>query len=184
MNTRDQYRNATRGASAAAGQADQEYQQRVREFDPYAAAERSAIGQFNSFREMLQRDIGDLRGEQAGMGRLNTGWAQQGEDELVSGSMDRLNNQIMANANHAASMDLSRIGQMGSYGVQRSGQFYDLLSSQLDREQAAKNARRSRRAGLFGTVGTIAGAGIGMLAGNPLLGAQVGGALGTSVGGY
>lgn len=173
----------TRGGQAAAG-AEDEYLRRSRAFDPYAAAEKSARGQFSMFRDVLNKDVRKLRGEQVGMGRLDTGWAQQDEDELVSDSYDRLNDTIMANANNAASMELSHINGMGNYGLQRSGMFYDLLSGQLDREQAAKNARDSRRGGLWSAIGSIGGAGIGMLAGNPLLGAQLGGYLGGAAGGF
>jgi hypothetical protein len=177
--TQTQYDQATRTAGTAGQTAGSYYLGRATTFDPYAAAERSAQGQFGSFRTALNRDLSTLRGQQVGMGRLNSGWAQSGEDELVTHGLEDLNNRIAANSLAAAGLDEQNFSNVGNYGLAQTGMYNDLLSGKLDRDQAAANAKRARRGGLLGGLGAVAG----LALGGPE-GAAVGQAAGQGLGSF
>lgn len=64
--------------------------------------------------------------------------------------------------------------------------YLDLLTGQMDRDQAGDNAARQRRAGLYGGIGSALGAGVGGFFGGPAgaqAGASAGSALGRGIGG-
>jgi hypothetical protein len=159
--------NRTRQTGAAA---EDEYLRRTKEFDAQSAVETSAMGQYNSFRDMLNRDLGTMRGRQAATGQSNTGYAVRQEDRLVEGGIQDLNNRIMANANHAVGLDLANTQGLGQFGQNQSGQFYDLLAGGMDRETAEKNARRQMWGGIINGVAGAAGTVLGGPAGGALAG--------------
>lgn len=166
---KSQYKAATAAAAQQGKQAEDAYLQRANSFDPYAAASASAQGQFQQFLPLLQRNIASLRGQQAGMGRLNTNWGSADEDRLVGDSLNNLNSQIAERSMQAAGMDMQNFQGLGQYGQNKSGMYYDLLSGAMDREQAEKNAKRGMWGGLLS-------AGLG--AAGMVLGGPVGGAIG------
>lgn len=64
--------------------------------------------------------------------------------------------------------------------------YLDLITGQLDRDQAGANASKQKRAGMWGGIGALAGGGIGFLVGGPAgaaYGAQAGSAMGRGFGG-
>ncbi|MFW6153079.1 MAG: hypothetical protein ACOC42_01830 [Halobacteriota archaeon] len=148
--------------------------QDIREFDPQQAAERSARAQFETFREDLGSDIQDLRGQQVGMGRLDTGFAGRDEGEFISDRLDRLDRALATNALTVSGQNLDRHRLLAGL----RGRYFDMLSGQLDREQAARNAKLGFLGTLATAGGTIAGAAV---AGPP--GAAAGGAAGRAAAG-
>lgn len=175
---RGQYDSAVRGAMGRSTTADRDFYNRATSFDPYAAVEQTAMGSYNLLADQLDRRLKGLRGQQVGMGRLNTGFATSDEDDLVREGRDQLTNMLLAASMNAAQMDLSRTNMLGSYAGQQQQNYYDLLSSGLDREQAAANARRQSRDSLLGGALGLAGdllPGSGLLkAGGKLLGGLFG----------
>jgi hypothetical protein len=144
-------------------------------FDPFAAVQQSAQGAFNSFRNRLSKQIAALRGNQVGMGRMmDSGWAQQDEDELVTEGIEGLNNEIMRNSTAAAGMDMQNRQFGASQAQERTGRYYDLMAGQRDAEIGQSNAKRGSRDNLIS-------AGMG-LAGN-ILGGPIGGKIGGFLGG-
>lgn len=184
---RDRHSQSTQGqletATARAGErgraAEGEFYDRALAFDPQAAVQQSATAAYGSFRDQLGEDIQDLRGQQVGMGRLDTGFATQDEDRLVRSGMDRLNNLITQQSLQAAGMEQNQIGMIGQHAGQQSGRYLDLLSGQADREEMRRNADKERKASRWGTLGTLAG-----MAASPILGpgaAAVGNRIGSWV---
>lgn len=181
---RGQYDSAVRGAMGRSTTADRDFYNRATSFDPYAAVEQTAMGSYNLLADQLDRRLKGLRGQQVGMGRLNTGFATSDEDDLVREGRDQLTNMLLAASMNAAQMDLSRTNMLGSYAGQQQQNYYDLLSGGLDRETAERNARQQKRGGLWGAVGAIGGAALGSVVPGvgTMLGAQLGGMLGNQLG--
>lgn len=174
----NRFSSALSQAGANAGQADAEYLRRAREFNPYASVERSATGAYGLVAPQLDRAIRNYRGQAVGMGRLTTGFADEDESDIVREGRDRLLDQIMANSMSAAQMDLSNIGQMGSYASDAGGRYLGLLSAERDREMAAQQAREQRKAGRWGAIGSLAGGALGTVLG------PAGSAVGSKLGGW
>lgn len=146
------------GAAQTTGaDAEREYLTRAKAFDPYAAAETSAQGQFRSFQAKLAEQLKRLRSDQVGMGRIDTGFATEDEDRVIGAGLEDLNSRVMANANHAASMDLANTQQLGGYGERKTDQAYGLMAGERDRQTAERNARRQSRGDLFGALAGAAG---------------------------
>ncbi len=155
--------------------------QRMAEFDPQQSINDSAQAAFASFRDQLSKTITNLRGQQVGMGRLQTGFGTGDEDELVDRGVQNLNQELMRNSMTGAQMTAQNNQAMFSAGAHQTGRFYDVLAGQRDYETSQANAKRERKGNLLGGIGTLLGAGVGAFAGGPAgakLGASVGGAAG------
>lgn len=184
--TSQRYRNALGQEQGAARRMGGAYEERAQSYDPHAAAERQSQATLDSFFEQYGEDFASLRGSQVGSGRLNTGYGGQDEGRLQRDFMDRSSRAIAQNSLQASGLELQNNQSMGAYGSQAQGRYLDLLSGQLDRETAQKNAERQRRAGLYGGLGAAVGGVGGFLLGGPAgaaAGAKAGGALGRGLGG-
>lgn len=179
---RDQYRNATSSARDRGRRLTGLYDERAEDYDPYEDAERASMATGRRLYEDFGRDLGDLRGSLVGSGRLRTGYGAQDEDRLYDRFQDRLSNTLAQNSMRASAMDLQHTQGMGRMGSQSQGRYLDLLTGEMDRQQAERNARRQQQSSLWGTVGGIAGGALGTLLGPA--GTAVGGAIGKKVGGW
>jgi hypothetical protein len=180
------YDSATDRADTTAYQTEEDYRRRAGAYDPYAAVERSARAAYEGVRDDIGRDVGELRGQQVGMGRLDTGFATEDEDRLVTESLRGLERQIAGQSVQAAGLELSSINALGAFSANQRQQALDLIAGGYDRTQAADNASRERRGGIFGGIGSVLGGVGGFLAGGPagaVAGSRIGGAVGRGFGG-
>lgn len=165
---------AVSAAQARANQTRQQLEQRLRAFDPERSVGQFAQGAWEALRPQLNEAIGDLRGSQVGMGRLNTGFATGDEDRLMTRAMSDLSSQIAQQSVAAQGLALQGIGAWGSM----YGQDLNLLTTERElevaRELARRQEREARRASIWGAVGTLGGA---------VLGGPVGSAIGGWLGG-
>lgn len=178
---KNRYLLALSGAGTRASTATDAFDTALTGFDPQAAFEKSAEGAYAGFRTRLKEDIGTLRGQQVGMGRLRTGFGQDDEDRLVDRSAERFENTLADRAMQTTGMRLNKLGMQGSYAEAQQNRYLDLLSGGLDRAQAEANAKRQSRNSLIsaalGGVGMVGGA----ILGGPI-GAGIGAKLGYGVG--
>lgn len=177
-------------ASTAVGQnastANTGYVQRASEFDAGAAFEKATTGAHQRHMTDLSKALERLRGQQAGMGRMNTGYATMDEDDTMVDMNDNFNSAMAGYALNANQQNLSNIQGMGQYGAQMAGVYGDMLSGDMDREQAKINRRRDKRSSLLGGALGLAGAAAGtyLLPGiGTELGAKLGGYIGQGLGG-
>lgn len=154
-----------------ANRAQNFYLDKATSFDPSAAFERTANAAGQRFRRTVGDEVGKLRGQQVGMGRLDTGFATQDEDRIVTELGARQQEDLDANALNATSLDLRNTEGVGQYGISQGNTYLDLLSGQMDRETAEKNAKRQMWASILGG---LTGAGGMFLGANPLSGAKAG----------
>jgi hypothetical protein len=161
-----------------AGELESEVDRRRMDFDASDAARAHAGAAFEDFQEDFSQGIADLRGQQVGMGRLDTGFATGDEDRLGEDFNRRLSREIARGAFSAASLDLSNIGGIQAAGVEARAGADAALAGDLDRTQAAVNERKRRRRGLLGTLGGVVGGIAGTVFG------PAGTAIGSRLGGW
>ena len=183
------YLSRLRGEARSAGQREQrrgqmaedEYYGRATGFDPYEAVSTAAGGAWGMLEPELQRTIDRRRAGAVGRGRLNTGFQDIDEREILRGGRDYLSNVIASNAMNAASLDLNNIQGIGGYGERKTGNYLDLGAAELDRAQADENARQQRKAQKWSLLGKFAGGAAGTLLGPA--GSAIGSWLGDKLGG-
>ncbi len=130
------------------------------DFDATGYVNTAAQGAWNQFMPQLQESIGALRGEQVGMGRLNTGFATEDEDRLVTRGLSDLGDHVAGLSVQGAGLQLSHnqgranrrldAGQlqlrndqgMADFGSTYGNRYLDLVSGQLDRKTAEQNSKK------------------------------------------
>lgn len=137
--------------------------------DPRKAFETSAQAAFQRFSKNLNRNVSTLRGQQVGMGRLDTGFATQDDDRLVEGMGEDLNREISSRALQAEGMELDRLNMAGSYGDRysdramsaRGGEYHTERSQRYQDEADRKRGWGSLISAGIGAAGTVLGGPIG-----------------------
>ena len=129
-------------------------------FDATGYLNTAARGAFNQFMPELTRSIDALRGEQVGMGRLNTGFATEDEDRLVKGALSDFSDHIAGLGLQAGAQQLSfnqgradrlqRAGEqqmandqgLGRFGAEYGQRYNDLVTGQYDAQIGRENAKK------------------------------------------
>lgn len=158
---------------------------RLAGFDAEEGAARAGRAQFDTFREDLGRDLGDLRGSQVGRGRLQSGFGFDEEDELIQFGLRDLNRQLTSNALQAQGLNLSAARSLGQAGQHQTGRFLDVLASERDtdflEEEQERRRKANRRSGLMKGLGAVAGGAVGFFAGGGPAGILPGAKAGASI---
>jgi len=141
---RNRYTDALNRTGGQAELGEDAFLDRATEFDASSYMREAATGAWNEFLPQLDRRIEGLRGEQVGMGRLNTGFATEDEDRLVSEGLGRLTNQLSEQALGAAGLNLDNQRQIGGYASEQGGRYLDLIAGQYDRKTAETNAKKRK----------------------------------------
>jgi hypothetical protein len=153
----NRYLASLAGAGRQADLAENYYLDRVMSFDPSRALREYGEAAYGEFRRNLNRAVAELGGAATGAGRLNTGFYDLDQGELVSDLANRYQQALASRAMEAAQMDLSRIQNVGAFGERTRSTYLDLLAGGLDREEAERNARRRLWAQALGSgAGTAA----------------------------
>ena len=162
------------------------YLQGMQNFDPSSYLADTARGQFNILRPDMENYMASLRGQQVGMGRLDTGFATEGEDRVTTEALRGLDDRLLANSMNSAGMEMQKYNSLGQYGNQNYDRAMEMNSSGWDRKVAADNAKKKKKHGIFGTIGSVLGGAGGFLLGGPAgaaAGAKIGGSIGSGFGG-
>lgn len=141
-----------------AEQQGSEYWRRISGFDPSAALNTYARGAASEANKYLTETLDRLRGQSVGAGRLDTGFYDTSQGEIVRDVYRNLNEQIAQQALGASGQNLQAMGQMGSWAGQSRQDYLDLLSGELDRRTAEKNAKSQSKSSFWGALGQIGGA--------------------------
>jgi len=166
--------NRTRGVGR---EAEGEFYRRSMEFDPQAAAERSAQGIAGSLSMQLNRNLELARGQAVGGGRLETGFFDQDRGVLFEDFNERLANAVASQALQAQQLNLANIQGIGRFGETVSNRFVNLLGGATQagvQEQSAENQRGGLFGKILGGLGGLVlpgiGSAVGEWAGNALTG--------------
>jgi len=182
-NELDAYRTRYREAMNREGEAAVQSRAALKRHDPMDYANESAQGTYDYLKRDAFRDLDDLRGNQVGRGRLNTGFGYEDEDRLWEGFMDRVGSQISSNAMEGSRQKLSALTT--DYSSQ--DRFGDYLAGGIDQETDRYNEEQRKKSSGFGVLGTLAGGALGFIPGfgaaigGPFGGASIGGAIGRSL---
>ncbi len=128
------------------------YLDKATAFDPTAALDRYAGAAGARFRREAGESIDKVRGQQVGMGRLDTGFATQDEDRILTELGTRQQEDLDSRALDATNLELRNIEGVGGYGERTRGTYLDMLSGGLDRETAEANAKRQMISSILGSV--------------------------------
>jgi hypothetical protein len=162
--TRDRYDRRTAMVNrqlsqigAQGREASQEYLDRLRTFDPMAAATQAAEAQYQTALPLIQRQVNRLRGSQVGHGRLRTGYGMQDQDELLERNYANLNQSMIARAMQAAEMQAQANRELGAYGEGARNLYIDAT---LGRERSRYEQEMANQASQRGMYGNLLAAGI------------------------
>jgi hypothetical protein len=133
-------------------------------FDPTAALQQYGAAATGDFQKQFGQDVTDLRGAAAGAGRLKTGFYDQDVGRLATSEAAQVTRDLAGQAMNAASLKAGTLESATGTQEEEQNRYLDLLSGQLDREQAARNAKQQGKSSLFGALGSIGGA----IAGGPI----------------
>ena len=158
-----------------------EYEQWAKGYDPRESMETWAPALYSQFGERMGEQIGDMRGDQVSMGRLDTGFATEDEDRLWKYGLQDLNRTLAANSLQAEGMYMQHKTGMGAYGMENTGRYLDMLAGERDRELLQKQIDAKNKSSWLGALGTLGGAAIGFFAGGPP-GAAAGANIGSQMG--
>jgi hypothetical protein len=137
---------------------ERQYLNRVQNFDPMAAATQAAQGQYNLMLPQITQGIADLRGMQAGQGRLRSGYGMHDQDEFLSRNYQHLNDSMVARAMEAARMGMDNTNALGSYATNSQNMYLDATMGRYMTEEQRRQAEEASKRGMWGN---LLGAGIG-----------------------
>ena len=131
-------------------------------FDPTAALETYGKAAYGDFQSGLKKNLADLESSAVGAGRLDTGFYDEDQGQLIKDTTAQYQRDLAGQAMNAAALQQRNTEAVGSYGTGEQNTYLDMLSGALDRAQAAKNAKNQNLSNLLGAgiqaLGTYAGA--------------------------
>ena len=163
-----------------------DYLSRAENFDASKALNTWAQGAYGTISTQLTKRLRDLSGQAVGAGRLNTGFYDEDQGQVIRGAQQDFSNALAGEALGAASLQSSSDRALGQFGQQQTEMGLDVAQSRREeminaqREQQARERQRKR--GIGSLIGGALGAGGGFILGGPK-GAMTGWNIGRSVGG-
>jgi hypothetical protein len=190
LNFQKQIDTAGAGATASGTAAQDQYLKTAQGFDPTAAIQKYAGAQWdqaiNDPNQGLKRQLSDLGGRAVGAGRLDTGFYDQDQGQVINDVTKTFGNQVAGTAVEGAKMGQENNQNLGAYGERQSQLGLDVAGSRYSelQQKAADDAARARskKRGIGGMIGGALGAGAGFLTGGPA-GIATGYKIGSSIGG-
>ena len=113
---RNRYDGGIAGTEEAGRKLTRNFTDGATNFDPRKGFDEYVTGAHNRFRREFKQDVGDLRGQQVGMGRLDTGFATGDENRLFESSAARMQEGIASRAVQVQGQELDRLNMVGSMG--------------------------------------------------------------------
>lgn len=171
-----QYDQATATAGAAGAAANTDYLARIKSFDPMSYLRQGAAAGMDAIAE----GYGETEAARTmSLNRRGLYGSNIGGGAATRDLNTRVAREIAGRSSEAMQAEQYNTAQLGSYAQNQQNTYLDLLTGAMDRETAAKNARKQRWASLAGGLGALAG---GLIAGPA--GAGIGNAVGQGVGGF
>lgn len=170
--TQQAYDAATKRRGQVAQSTEQSYLDADNAFDPQQALNQYSEGAISNFHTQLSKELAGLKDSEAGGGRLNSGFFDEDQGKVATDLGTQLQSDLNQHALETAGMRQQQIAQRGQYAQGANQDYNDLLSGELDRQQAADNAKRQQKGSLLGAGATIAGT---------IFGGPIGGAIAKKV---
>lgn len=141
----------------------------ISNFNPQQAYEARLRAAQQQFQHRFGEGLQQLRGQQVGMGRLNTGFATGDEDRLFRQLGQDYAQTASSAAQNLNSQRLQQLNMIGNYGQQasnsaleaRAGEYQTLRHQRLQDQASRRSGISGLIQGGLGAVGTILGGPIG-----------------------
>lgn len=127
-------------------------------YDPTAALQQYGAAAGSQFNTALNQNLKSLQGRAASAGRLKTGFYDQDVGRLTTNLAQQYQTDLAGEALGAAQLKANTLGTAAGYAEDEQNRYLDVLSGQLDREQARKNQVAQQQSSVWGTAGEVAGA--------------------------
>ncbi|MGH3428471.1 MAG: hypothetical protein ACRDQZ_13040 [Mycobacteriales bacterium] len=184
------YTNAADTAGGTAlnegSQASSDYLSRAENFNASDALNTWAQGAWGNVSTALQKQLGDLSGQAVGAGRLNTGFYDEDQGNLIKGVTSNFANQLAQQSLGAASLQSQSDQALGRFGQEQTQTGLDVAQSRreemINAQREADARKRAQKRGIGSLIGGVLGAGTGAFFGGTG-GAQLGATVGSSLGG-
>jgi hypothetical protein len=176
------------GADAASqgSQATGDYLSRAENFDASKALNSWAQGAYSNVSTALTQRLRDLTGQAVGAGRLNTGFFDEDQGQVIRGAQQDFSAALAQQSLGAASLQSQSDQALGRFGQAQQETGLDVAQSRreemINTEREAQARARARKRGIGSLIGGVIGAAGGAIVGGPG-GAKVGWGLGTAAGG-
>lgn len=167
---------ATERDLSRGNQAEDEYYNRATSFDAQESMNTAAEGAYGVIKPQIRDELARRRAGSVGRGRLDTGFQDIDEREVIRRGDEHLRNTVASNALQGTALQLQNDQGIGAYGERTSTRGMDMLSAERDREAAEEEAERQRKASRWGALAGLAGGVAGTVFG------PAGAALGNRVG--
>lgn len=171
---------APAGANAEA--ANSSYLSQLLGYDPTADVNTYAKGAYEQGQAGLKRTLSGLAGKSVGAGRLNTGFYDTDQGDVVTDVANDYNSKVNMAAMQAANMKLGAINSLGQFGQNQQNLFLSALKGRQQETADTAAAKEKAQSGLGGLLGSVAG-GLGGLALGGWAGAAQGWKYGGEIGG-
>ena len=132
------------------------------------------------------KNLQSLRESNVARGAGTGGLGTTTEGDLTSAFQRNLANAAGSQAMNLYNTQTSALGSLLNSDNQQNSEYASMLGGERDYETEQANARKQRKGGLFGGIGSILGGVGGFLLGGPAgasLGSSIGGAAGSGIGG-
>jgi hypothetical protein len=190
LNFQKQIDTAGTDATGRGTTAQDQYLKTAQNFDPTASIQKYANAQWdtamNDPTQGLKRQLSDLGGKSVAAGRLDTGFYDQDQGDIINNVTRGYGNAVASTAVDATRMSQQNNQDLGSYGERQSGVGLDVAGGRYNElQQKAKDdadRARAKKRGIGSAIGGVIGGVGGFLAGGPA-GAQAGYGAGSAIGG-
>jgi len=139
--------------------------ERAKSFDPSAAYGTYMEGARSKAADTLGQQLKQLAGQAVGAGRLDTGFYDMDQGDVVRNVWDDYGRTASAAALQTAGMQQQNNFGLLNYGAEARNRYLDLLHGGYDRATAEKAAKDAKKGGFLGGLGKIVGGVVGSVAG-------------------
>lgn len=175
LNFQNQIDTAGTAATGRGEEAQNQYLKTAEGFDPTASIQKYASAQWDTAMNDpvsgLKRQLSNLSGVATGAGRLDTGFYDQDQGDVINNVTKGYANSVASTALEGTRMAQENNQNLGSYGERQSGLGLDVAGarySELQAKAEEKAARaRSKKRGIGSAIGGLIGGGIGLVTGGP-----------------
>lgn len=137
---------AAQAAAQQRAQAESGAYGRAASYDPAAAVDKFAQGAWSQAQAGIKQDLGDLRGAEVGAGRLDTGFYDYDQGQVMKSAIADYNSKIAQTAVQASGQTVQNNQALLGASEHANTDYMDMVSGGLDRATREKEYQDSQPA--------------------------------------
>jgi hypothetical protein len=145
--------------------AERDAYQTMQGYNPEDAYAKYMAGARSQAEDSLGLQLKQLAGQSVGQGRLDTGFYDMDQGDVVRNVWGDYGRTMSGAALQTAGMQTQKNAAMLNYGQDTRNRYFDLLAGGYDRSLAEKNAKDAKKGGFLKTLGKLGGGLLGSVAG-------------------